>query len=489
MSETVNGKQVFSLLEVTRSIRKTLTERYTSSFWVVAEMNKLNYYARSGHCYPELVEKSDGKIVAQVKANLWKEDYLRINDRFLKVLKEPLQNGIKILFCTRITFDPVYGLSLNILDVDPSFSLGELEREKQESLERLKREGLFDRNKKIPFPLLPQRIAVISVETSKGYADFRTVIDDNPWGYRFFHMLFPALLQGEKAIADIRKQLARIHRVRRHFDVVAIIRGGGGDVGLSCYNNYLLSKDIATFPLPVMTGIGHATNETVAELVACQNAITPTALAGILVQHFHNYSVPVHEAAGSIPRLTRQRMEADYAALKAAAREVQRETRQHLYGGRNALLQQSASFYHRAGMFCSVERTRMLSFPSRMKHAVSQVRHQEQFRIFECTSEIKSLSGIQTTAGREKLLRTSFFIPVHTQLLLRETQTALHQSVQAVHHLSPEQTLRRGFTISRIKGAAVQSLDQLHAGDQLETQTKDGSIISIIEKTIKSASP
>ena len=488
MSETVNGKQVFSLLEVTRSIRKTLAERYTSSFWVIAEMNKLNHYVQSGHCYPELVEKSDDRIVAQLKANLWKEDYLRINERFLKVLKEPLQNGIKILLCARITFDPVYGLSLNILDIDPSFSLGELEKEKQESLERLKKEGLFDRNKKIPFPLLPQRIAVISVETSKGYADFRSVIDDNPWGYRFFHMLFPALLQGEKAIADIRRQLARIHRVRQHFDVVAIIRGGGGDVGLSCYNNYFLARDIAVFPIPVLTGIGHATNETVSEMTACRNAITPTALAGQLIQQFHNFSVPVKEAAGNIPRLTRQRMEEEQLALKATAREVQRETRQHLYQGRNFLQQQSAAFYHLAGLFCSMERNRVRSFPSLIKHAVSQARNREQFRMYEITTGIKTLCSIQTTAIQEKLMRTSAFIPVHAQLHLRQAQTALQQSGQAVHHLSPEQTLRRGFTISRFKGAAIQSLDQLHAGDKLETQTKDGSITSIIEKTKKSAS-
>src|SRR5690606_17990837 len=130
----------------------------------------------------------------------------------------------------------------------------------------------YERNKKLPFPILPQRIAIISVETSKGYADFLSVIDGNPWKYKFFHFLFPSLLQGEKAVDGIIQQLRRIRKVTKHFDVVAIIRGGGGDVGLTCYNNYRLAKEIAEFPLPVITGIGHATNETVSEIIAHFNA-------------------------------------------------------------------------------------------------------------------------------------------------------------------------------------------------------------------------
>src|SRR5690606_36413833 len=192
--------KIFSLLQVANSIRKTLSERYTSSFWVKAEMNKLNLYQYSGHCYPELVEKENGKVIAQMNGILWKTEYLKANKKFLEVLKEPLKDGIKILFLARITFDPAHGLALQILDIDPAFTLGDLEREKQETIDRLKNEGIYDRNKKLPFPILPQRIAIISVETSKGYADFLSVIDGNPWKYKFFHFLLPSLLKGEKAV-------------------------------------------------------------------------------------------------------------------------------------------------------------------------------------------------------------------------------------------------------------------------------------------------
>jgi exodeoxyribonuclease VII large subunit len=212
MPETIDDKKVFSLLEVTKSIQKTIENRYNSSFWVQAEMSKLNHYSHSGHCYPELVEKKDGKVMAQMKANLWKDDYIEINNKFKKILKEPLKDGIKILFLATITFHPEYGLALRIIDIDPSYTLGDMEKEKQETIERMKREGIYNQNKILKIPLLPQRIAIISVETSKGYSDFIDVIDKNPWNYKFFHFLFPSLLQGEKAIGSMTNQLIRIKK-------------------------------------------------------------------------------------------------------------------------------------------------------------------------------------------------------------------------------------------------------------------------------------
>src|SRR5690606_28148526 len=162
-----NDRKIFSLSQVTRSIQRTLGERYRSTFWVKAEMIKLHRYPHSGHCYPELVEKRNGSLVAQMKATLWRDDFVKINKRFAEVVGEPLKDGITVLFCAKITFDSVHGLSLSIQDIDPVFSLGELEREKQECIRRLREEGVYDRNRELKLPLLPQRVAVISVETSK----------------------------------------------------------------------------------------------------------------------------------------------------------------------------------------------------------------------------------------------------------------------------------------------------------------------------------
>jgi len=296
MSEIIKDRQVFSLTDVMNSVQRTLAERYKSPFWVKAEMNKLNFYKHSGHCYPDLVEKQDGKIIAQIRAILWSDDYRRIDDRFRKTLNEPLKDGIKILFQAKISFDASHGLTLRIFDIDPDYTLGDLEKEKQDTIRRLREEGIYTSNKALKTPLLPQRIAIISVETSKGYMDFLGKIDSNPWGYAFFHVLFPSVLQGDGLVKSVTAQLNRIRRVQHHFDVVAIVRGGGGEAGLAAYNNYELAREIALFPLPVLTGIGHITNETVTEMVAHKNLITPTDLADFILQRFHNIAVPVNQA-------------------------------------------------------------------------------------------------------------------------------------------------------------------------------------------------
>src|SRR5690554_1006734 len=290
MSEIIEDKQVFSLLEVTKSVQRTIAKRYARTYWIKAEMNKLNHYTHSGHAYPDLVEKKDGKIVAEMRGTIWRSTYQRINAEFVKYLGEPIKDGVSLIFEASITYHPMYGVGLNIVDIDVSFVLGELEKEKKESIAKLKKEGLFDKNKQLPFPLLPKRIAIISVETSKGLSDFYKIIRNNPWGYKLECTLYPALLQGDKSIPSILNQLASIRDQMEEFDAVTIIRGGGGEVGLASYNNYQLAKAVAEFPLPVLTGIGHATNETVCEMVAYKNAITPSNLAEFLLQHFHDFS-------------------------------------------------------------------------------------------------------------------------------------------------------------------------------------------------------
>ncbi|RTY86224.1 exodeoxyribonuclease VII large subunit [Flavobacterium sp. RSP15] len=317
MPKKINNKTIFSLLEVTNSIRKTLEERYKSAFWIKAEMNKLNHYSQSGHCFPEIIEKVNGKIIAQIKATLWRDDYQNINRNFLRILKEPLKDGIKILFLAKISFDPSFGLSLQIIDIDPQYTLGDLENEKRETIKKLQLEGIYDKNKKLELSFLPQRIAIISVATSKGFGDFIDVIDKNSWNYKFFYLLFPSILQGDKAVTGIIAQLERIKKVIHHFDAVAIIRGGGGDVGLSCYNNYELAKAITLFPIPVITGIGHVTNETVCEMFAHTNAITPTKLAEFLLQKFHNFSVPIQKAKEKIADKSRRILSEENTKLES----------------------------------------------------------------------------------------------------------------------------------------------------------------------------
>ena len=282
----MSDKKIYSLFEVSKSIEKTISKRYKSSFWLKTEMNKLNHYSHSGHCFPELVEKKDGIVITQMKSFLWKYDFTRINNQFMSVLKEPLKDGINILCLVEVNYDIKYGISLKILDIDPSYSLGELEKEKQLTISKLKSLDLFDKQKTINFPTLPKKIAIISVETSKGYADFIKILNENPNKYVFEHQLFPSILQGDKATKNIVSQLKKIQNQEINFDLVAIIRGGGGEVGLASFNDLNLCKEISSFKLPIITGIGHATNITVTEQVAYFNAITPTELASFLIQKY-----------------------------------------------------------------------------------------------------------------------------------------------------------------------------------------------------------
>ncbi len=438
MAETVSNKTIFSLLEVTNSIKKVIHERYRTSFWVKAEMNKLNHYSYSGHSYPELVEKRNGKIVAQLRASLWKDDFLRINNNFLKTLKEPLKDGILILFNAAVSFDPVHGLALRIIDIDPVFTLGELEREKLDTIDKLKRAGIFDLNRALQLPLLPKRIAVISVETSKGYSDFINVLANHVAGYKFFCHLFPALLQGDRSVDSILNQLRRIKRVREHFDVVAIIRGGGGDVGLSSYNNFMLSSEIARFPIPVLTGIGHSTNETVAELVAFKNAITPTELADYLIQKHHDFAVPL---------------------LRAQAIVVEKSTR--------LITEELVSFHNAIRNFRSAARNSLTRRRNQVEAMGRGVSRTSGFFIRRCADQ-------QKEALRRLTRSVAGLIVSRKNVILGVEKT--------VNVMDPIHVLRRGFTITTLKGKAVKNASEVSPGDTLHTYTAEGEIISTVIK-------
>jgi exodeoxyribonuclease VII large subunit len=463
MSEKIDDKTVFSLLEVTKSVQKTLNERYKSSFWVKAEMNKLNFYKHSGHCYPELLEKKDGKVIAQIKAYIWKEDYFRINDKFIDALNEPLKDGIKILFQVKITFDPTHGLSLWITDIDPNYTLGDLEREKQETVSRLKTEGIFDKNKTLNIPLLPQRIAVISVETSKGYADFLKIIETNSWGYKFFMYLFPSLLQGENSIQSIIDQLERIKKVKHHFDVVAIIRGGGGDIGLSCFNNYKLAKAIALFPLPVITGIGHATNETVTEMIAFSNEITPTKSAEYLLQQFHNFVIPVRNAEKKITEKAARLLKEEKMKLGAEAKLFRLVTDNILVSNNNVI----------TGLIKTLS-----------SHALFVFKNENERIKINQTSIVK---GVTTFCNIKKNSVVHLKENLQLQCLLRtkNAMTELNNIAKNVANMNPVNVLKRGYSITLLNGKSVTDISQVKNGDILNTTVHKGNIVSIISSTHK----
>lgn len=464
MPETLSNKKVFTLLEVTKSIRKTIAERYQSTYWIKAEMNKLNHYSHSGHCYPELVEKENGKVIAQIKSILWKDDYRNINNNFLKVLKEPLKEGIKILFLARISFDPIHGLALQIIDIDPAYTLGDLEKEKQETINRLKEEGIFNRNKTLQIPLLPQRIAIISVETSKGYADFLGVLETNSWDYQFFHMLFPSLLQGEKAVESIISQLIRIEKVKSHFDVVAIIRGGGGDVGLSCYNQYELAKAIALFPVPVITGIGHATNETVAEIISFSNAITPTKIAEYLLQKFHNFSVPVQRAQEVITDKSQRIISDARSVFQQEVKLFRSLTENILTNKRNQIREQTNSL---------------------VRQSLFVFKNENEY-VDNLKDEIKKAAFIHCGYARQEIRALTLNLKKDVSFQLNNKRMLINSMEKNISNMNPQNVLKRGYSITLHNHKAVKSFQDIKVNDEIETILFDGKIHSIVKSSQES---
>jgi exodeoxyribonuclease VII large subunit len=287
-ADSLTAQTTYTLYELTTHIKAEIAGSFPGTCWIIAEIAEAKCNQK-GHCYLELVEKEDDRIIAQIKATIWAYEYRKLSHTFQAATGETLKAGMKILFSASVTFHEVYGLSLNIRDIDPSYTMGEMARKKKEVIERLKKEGIIDLNKGLCLPLVPQRVAVVSAPGAAGYGDFFNQLDNNPYGYRFVHILFPALMQGQDAERSIIAALEGIRKKRQLFDVVAIIRGGGSAVDLSCFDGYPLASHVVKFPLPVITGIGHEKDDTVVDLVAHTRMKTPTAVAEFLISGVRSF--------------------------------------------------------------------------------------------------------------------------------------------------------------------------------------------------------
>lgn len=459
----MSEKKIYTLSQLTRSIQNVIQEHCDRLVWIKAEIVKLNYYSKTGHCYPALVEKRNGSVIAELRGNIWGSHFEKINDKFKAVLKEELKDDMTVVIQGSITFHPVHGLALNIIDIDPEYTLGELAREKAETIERLKAETLFDANKKLPLPVLPKTIAVISVDTSKGYQDFLNIIENNPFGYRFHLLLFPAVLQGERAIGSILFQLEQIKKFHNVFDAVAIIRGGGGEIGLSSFDNYRLAREIATFPIPVLTGIGHSTNETVSELVSYESFITPTKIAEFLLQKFHNFANPLLKAEDRITEKANSLFRDQKAGLRETARLFSSLTHRALERSKSKLEQYAFSVFSNTSGFIQLQRQQFSQVEVSLKNSSQNMFRQE-------ASQLNQIERSLSSRAKEPI---------------EEAARNLYFSEEKIRMLSPLNVLKRGYSITRQNGKAVQDVDMLDSELPLETLLFHGNITSRIISTIK----
>ena len=456
----MSEKQVFTLQQVVRSIKKTLEDRYTQNYWVKAEMHKLNRYP-SGHAFPELVEKIEDKIVAQITGTIWKQQLERINTKFIEVVKEPLKEGTTLLLLVKINYSETFGLGLQILDIDPSFSLGELQKQREETLRKLEKEGLLNLNQKLHFPLLPKRVAIISADSSKGLSDFMEILKENEKSYFIFTHLFNAYVQGDVAVQSIISALSKIKKVKDHFDLVIIVRGGGAEVGMTCYNNYELCRAIAEFPLPILTGIGHSTNLNVAEMVAFRNEITPTKLAEFLLQTFREFEQETK-------RLNREMITHSLQLID--------KTKQDFNG-------QVRIFKHASLRFTDSLKNELNQQIIELKNTTLYFLKNENDAVLSLKNDYRIVTKEIITAERNTLSLLSK--PIKGSLLhfFERKGSDLEQLEKTVNILNPSNVLQRGYSLTLLNGKILSAKNKPKKGDLIESKTNSLTLFSRVEKT------
>ena len=388
MAET----QHITLRELQRRVKAALEGQFALPVWVNAEISeiKVNY---SGHCYLELVEKGgdNGVPTAQARAVVWRSHYPRISGYFEAETGQPLAAGIKILAKVLVSYHELYGFSLQITDIDPSYTLGDMERQRQQTIAQLQQDGVWEMNREVPMPAVVQRIAIVSSVNAAGYQDFCKELDKSP--YRFRLTLFDAFMQGEAAEESIVEALCAVADRAEDFDAVVLIRGGGSRSDLNCFNAYRLCAHVAQFPLPILTGIGHDKDTSVADMVAHTALKTPTAVAGWLVERMAGIEGWLDSAALQLHDTTAAAMHASEVRLERLSGELRR-----LSG--ELLTLQSLRLEHLAGVLPEAARDFLARQTTRLENAAELIAGRSPERILRLGFAVVRSGGRAVTSVR-----------------------------------------------------------------------------------------
>lgn len=427
-----------SLFELNALVSEVIDQTLDRSYWVEAELSELR--ERGGHCYMSLVEKEEGRNtpVAQAQARCWRNRWMLMRPYFERVTGQQLHAGMKVMLQVHAQFHPLYGFSWIVDDINPEYSLGDMMRHRQEILRQLKEEGVVDLNKQLPLPLFAQRIAVISSETAAGYGDFKNQLDSNEWGLVFTLRLFPAAMQGERVEESVIEALNAIYDEADRFDAVVIIRGGGAVADLSGFDSLLLAENVANFPLPIITGIGHERDESVIDFVSHTRVKTPTAAATFLIDHLKEVYDTIEDAQERVAhyigrRMTDERqrlrtLSADITSLFSIAK-VRQEARLNLLG-------------------------------DRLTHAVGRKLKDEKHRI--------------------DLLSANLLPPIERKIMNERHRLDLF--AQRTKAADPHLLLQRGYSLTLHNGHIVKDAATLRLGDTIETHLAKGTIHSKVER-------
>lgn len=428
-----------SLFQLNSTIKKTLENNLDATHWVVAEIGEMRLNQK-GHCYMELIEKEGNFVSAKMKANIWSYTFRNLSGWFEAITKSPLQPGMKILFNVSIQFHEVYGISLNVKDIDPNFTLGERARKKQEVVQQLIEEGIFEMNKSLDLPLVPQKIAIISSESSAGYGDFMSHIKSNPRCLTFETSIFPALMQGDTAAASVIASLLKINKHIDQFDLVVIIRGGGAQSDLDCFDEFELASFVAQFPIPIITGIGHERDETIIDMVSHTKMKTPTDVADFLISGLENIDDILSESIFRMNQAGCKLLSDSKNELNKITAQMKLRIIQNLQTARTVVDRKSDEFKYKI---------------------------QESIRLSE-----QRLRNAQNKLSEKSLI------------YFDKNKQTLSNFEKEFELLEPNSILKRGYSISRINGKLIKDL-KIKAHDEIVTEYFDGEVKSVVKKLSK----
>jgi exodeoxyribonuclease VII large subunit len=472
-------EQKLTLLQLNELIKEALTGAFPTSVWVIAEVSELKEN-RNGHCYLELIEKQGAEIVARTRATIWSYTYRMLKPYFETTTGQFFTSGIKILVQVSVEYHSAFGLSLNIKDIDPVYTVGDMAMQRKEIINRLQNEGVFEMNKELEWPLVPQKIAIISSVTAAGYQDFMNQLDNNEFGFKFYSKLFQATMQGVETVPSIINALERIFQYEDFFDAVVIIRGGGATADLSSFDNYDLAFNITQFPLPVITGIGHEKDDTIIDLIAHTRLKTPTAVAEFFINGMERFYDRMMELEKEIVRLTRDSIDSHHSELEHAASNLNLAVTDFI--NRNqAQLARKGNELQRA----------VKQFSFQKEHELNSLQHQIKstlllwFAVSKTGLEQKRLS-LKHLVGKS-LIGQNAVLNHYKDLLAGRVEKLILREQQRIHFhentarlIHPENVLKRGYTITTKEGKVIKSVKQLNVNEEIETRFADGSVKSKI---------
>lgn len=429
--------KTITLYELNSLVRQTIEIGLPKSYWVEAEISELR--ENGGHCYLELIEKDKryNTPIAKASARCWRQTWGMVKPYFENTTGQQLKAGMKVLIEVYAQFHEAYGFSWIISDIDPNYTLGDMARKRQEIIKRLKEEGVFDLNKQLDLPLFSQRIAVISSKSAAGYGDFANQLYGNQYGYYFEAELFAATMQGEDVERSIIKALNAINDRCDDFDCVVIIRGGGATSDMSGFDALELAENVANFPLPIITGIGHDRDECILDMVSHTRVKTPTAAAALLIDNLHTAERRIDDARQRIANLTSRKME--------------------------------------------VEKLRLSRLAERLPALFGSVKDKQEARLDILQERLFRLAEIRLSNCENIVGQLEKKISLTAEHLLMVEKHRLELLEGRAQNLDPQLLLRRGYSITLVGGKALRDPSQVKQGDKIETQLEKGTIISTID--------